>query len=110
MSAGATFEDTIRGIVRDVVREEVREALAAARTRNAPDRDGIDGYMSIAKAAAFADVAPGTLRRWIHEGRVTGRRAGRDLRVSRAELERFLANPAASPDVQARARKIARAA
>ena len=108
--SGPTLEDTIRSIVREVVRDEIRSALAVGRTRNAASPEALDGYMSIAKAAAFADVAPGTLRRWIHEGRVMGRRAGRDLRVSRDELERFLRGPSVSPVVAERARKIARAA
>lgn len=108
MSGAITFEDMMRSIVRDVVREEIHKALATTVTRNGrADADG-DGFMSIAKAAAFADIAPGTLRRWIREGRVTATRAGRDLRVTRAELMRFLSSGGPSASVSERAQRIAR--
>jgi excisionase family DNA binding protein len=37
-------------------------------------------------------VAAGTIRRWIREGRLTARRAGRVYRIGHDELERFLAS------------------
>ncbi len=77
-----SFEDTLRSIVRDVVREELRSAVA---TRNSSGT-----YLSITKAARFADVAPGTLRRWIRTGRLPVKRAGRVYRIAQNELEGFL--------------------
>lgn len=48
--------------------------------------------LSLARAARRADVAAGTIRRWIREGRLTARRAGRVYRIGHDELERFLAS------------------
>jgi excisionase family DNA binding protein len=67
------------------VRAEVRAALA--------DRAGPASYLSTRAAASMAGVAEGTVRRWIREGRLTGHRAGRVLRVSADELRRLLAGP-----------------
>ena len=94
-------------VIRAIVREEVRAAVAEVLTRNAPARGADDGgYLSIAGAARFASVAPGTLRRWIRTGRLPVRRAGRVYRVARAELEAFLEREGTSTAVAARARAI----
>ena len=110
MTTAGALDETIRTIVRDVVREEVRAALEE-RAADAPRRNGSQavtdgGYLSIARAAVFADVAPGTLRRWIRSGRLPVRRAGRVYRIARAELEDFLTREGRSADVAARARAI----
>jgi excisionase family DNA binding protein len=105
----ASLDGAIRDLVRDVVREEVRAALADQRKafqRNGTAGDIDEGYLSIARAAAFADVAPGTLRRWIRAGRLPVRRAGRVHRVARAELEDFLTREGRSYEVAAKARSI----
>jgi len=83
---GTTFEALVRRLVRDAVREEL---TAFAQTPGAL-RNGDDVYLSVAKAARVADVAPGTIRAWIRSGRLTSKRAGRVLRISRAELEQFM--------------------
>jgi len=93
MSEQSAIEETLRRIVRDVVREEIRTALderahTSARNSNASHTD--EGYLSLSRAAKLADVAPGTLRRWIKEGRIPTQRAGRVYRVSRTDLETFL--------------------
>ncbi len=107
MSAPATLESSLRSIVRDVVREELRAALSERGERNTRGLDGNEnGYLSIARAAKFADVAPGTLRRWIRTGRLPVRRAGRVYRIGRAELEDFLARDGRRTDVAAKARAI----
>lgn len=49
-------------------------------------------YLSIAEAAAIASVAPQTVRRWVRAGDLNGYKAGRVLRVKRAELDAFLAS------------------
>lgn len=93
MSEASALDATIRSIVRDVVREEIRAAFddrARASARNANANGGEGGYLSITRAATLADVAPGTLRRWIKAGRLPVRRAGRVYRVSRADLDTFL--------------------
>jgi len=89
------LDDTIRAIVREVVRDEIRAAFherSSVEARRNAGQDAGAGYLSIARAAAFADVAPGTLRRWIRLGRLPARRAGRVYRVARADLERLLAH------------------
>jgi len=105
------LDESIRALVRDVVREEIRNALAEravdAQRRNFDPMAG-DGYLSIAHAARLADIAPGTLRRWIRSGRLPVRRAGRVYRVARAELEDFLARDGRSAGVVERARAIVR--
>ncbi len=65
----------------------VRAALAEARPAAAEE----DGYLSVQRAADFADVHPDTIREWIKTDRLRGYRAGRELRVLRSELHRFLA-------------------
>lgn len=108
MSNVIGLENALRSIVRDVVRDEVRAALAehgGVRNAAAASPPG-SGYLSIAKAAEFADVAPGTLRRWIRTGRLPVRRAGRVYRIGRAELEEFLASHGRSTDVVRKARAI----
>jgi excisionase family DNA binding protein len=111
ISAASALDETLRAIVRDVVREEVRAALSeyaadATRRNGSAGATRGDGYLSIARAAAFADVAPGTLRRWIRSGRLPVRRAGRVYRIARAELEDLLRRQGRSADVVARARAL----
>lgn len=107
-SVAGALDQTLRAIIRDVVREEVRAALSldATQRNSAARATHGDGYLSIARAAAFADVAPGTLRRWIRSGRLPVRRAGRVYRIARAELEDFLRRQGRSADVMTRAREI----
>jgi excisionase family DNA binding protein len=80
-----TLETMLRQLVREAVRDELR-----AGSDHAPIRNASDAYLSVAKAARVADVAPGTIRAWIRAGRLTAKRAGRVLRISRDELERFM--------------------
>lgn len=105
MQPGA-FEATLKQIVREVVRDELRAAFAQlhAAPRNAANSER---FLSIAKAAAFADVAPGTLRRWIRTGRLSAVRAGRVHRIAQHELVDFLAREGRSVAVVERARTIA---
>ena len=76
------LEGGLRTLIVEVIRDEVRRAVATATM---PDE-----YLSTVAAARVADVAPGTIRRWIKDGRLTRHKAGRVIRVSRHELERML--------------------
>ncbi len=76
------LEAELRELVRRIVREEVGPLLA--------DAARVDEFLSTRAAARFADVATGTIRRWIREGRLVGHRAGRVVRVRRADLESLL--------------------
>jgi excisionase family DNA binding protein len=70
----------LRLLIADAVRREM------ARIGQQPS----DEYLSTASAAKLADVAEVTIRRWIRHGKLKAFRAGRLLRVSRADLERLL--------------------
>ena len=96
----------MRRIMREAVRDVVREELSLLARRNAGHSPGADeSYLSVTKAARLADVAPGTVRAWIRAGRLTAKRAGRVLRVSRAELDLFMRGEATGPNgVEARRR------
>lgn len=83
--------DAIAELIREIVRDEVRRAMAAM------ERPASDEFMSTGAAAAFASVAGGTIRRWIREGKLAGHKAGRVVRVKRADLERLLGE-GARPD------------
>jgi excisionase family DNA binding protein len=109
VSPASSLDDALREMVRQVVREEIRAALDDDAARTAPRNAlGEDGYLSIAAAAAYAAVAPGTLRRWIRSGRLPVHRAGRVYRIGRLELEDFLTRQGPSAAVVAQARAILR--
>lgn len=80
-----TDADPLRAIIREIVREEVRaevrEVLAARKPAEC---------LSTGEAAELARVTPGTIRRWIRAGRLTAMSAGRELRVSRAEVDKLV--------------------
>ena len=76
------FEVTLRTMIVDVVRVELAKSQATLQTR--------DEYLSTRNAANLAQVATGTIRRWIREGRIEGHKAGRVVRVKRAEIETLL--------------------
>ena len=73
------LDDRLREMIREVVRDEVRTAIAKAVK---PDE-----LLRTAAAAKLADVTPKTIRRWVDDGRLTRHHAGRELRISRHELE-----------------------
>jgi excisionase family DNA binding protein len=88
-SAEAALTAAIRDLVRAEVADQVSTALAA--------RPIVSELMATGEAAAFARVAAGTIRRWIREGRLVEHRAGREMRISRAELEQLLRRGTRAP-------------
>lgn len=78
-SARPELEELIREIVRDELRKH------APRPREARDE-----FLSTAEAARVAEVSPHTIRRWVKAAKLSRAAAGRELRISRAELEAFL--------------------
>lgn len=73
------IEPVLRALITEIVREQLDKRLGAR-----------DDYLSTRRAGELADVAPGTIRRWIREGRLVGHRAGRKVCVRRLELEQLL--------------------
>ena len=71
-----------------LVRSIVRDELAKAKPAN-----DVTEFLSTTEAAEFASVAPGTIRRWIREGKLRDHRAGRLVRVLRTDLEKLLKEP-----------------
>jgi len=86
--AMASLAHVIAELVRFEVDARVRAALG--------DVTRPDEYLSTNAAGKLAQVAPGTVRRWIREGRLIGLRAGRVVRVRRSELEQLLRDGARS--------------
>lgn len=85
------IDQAFRAFVVGVIREEVRRAVAEATAA--------DEYMSPEHAAKLADVTPGTIRRWVRDGKLTRYGEGRRvLRVSREELEKRLKSGGARND------------
>lgn len=86
----SALEQALRSLLREEVRQVVRDELGGLVRSETTPRNVAEPYLSVAKAARVADVAPGTIRAWIRAGRLESRRAGRVLRVARGELERFM--------------------
>ena len=82
MSDADPLQLSLRALIADVARHVVREELSKLSAR--------DEYLTTRAAGELAKVTPGTIRRWIRERQLAGHRAGRVVRVSRAELERLL--------------------
>ncbi len=73
----------LRAIIRDLIREETPKPEPKE-------------YFSTQEAATFASVRPATIRRWIRTGQIVGYRAGRLIRVRRADLEQLM-SPVVAP-------------
>lgn len=85
------LESSLREIVRAVVLEELSRVSTPA----------VVEYLSTNAAASYADVAAGTIRRWVREGKLYEHRAGRRVRVRRADLDRLLKSPKRAPSADA---------
>ena len=94
MSIDDAFRTAMRVELRSVVREEIRAALAEAQ----PSSIEKGAYLSVAKAARFAEVHPDTIRAWIKAGQLRGHRAGRELRIRREDLDHFMAGEGFGPN------------
>jgi excisionase family DNA binding protein len=49
-----------------------------------------DDIFTVKEGAAYAKIAPKTLRKWLTSGQLPGLRAGRHWRVEKRALQRFL--------------------
>jgi excisionase family DNA binding protein len=80
-----SLDAQLEALIRRVIREELdaRDARQAAA--------GAAGeYLSPAEFARRLGVSVPTVRRWIDEGRLEAMRAGRQVRISAAEIERLV--------------------
>ncbi len=69
--------------IRAIVREELAKLLA--------EREASSEWLSAYDAAQILGVHPKTMRKWIREGKIEGKRTeGGRHRVRRADLEAFL--------------------
>lgn len=82
-----TVEDQIAQAVAAQVRQVVREELAKLAPQPEPSP-----FLSTAKAAELCDCHADTLRAAIKAGELREFRAGRELRIRRADLEAWLAS------------------
>ena len=56
--------------------------------------------MTTAEAGAYAKVSPATVRRWIAAGKLPEHRAGREVRIARADLDALLQRGTRRPQPQ----------
>lgn len=72
-------------LLRDWVSSVVRQELAVARSEG--EARAHVAYMTTREAAQYSRVTPGTIRRWIVDGRLQRHGTGKYILVSRAELD-----------------------
>jgi excisionase family DNA binding protein len=80
------LDDAMRALIRETFRDEIRIEVA----RQLAERETPTEFLSTRHAAEHADVAEGTIRRWIREQKLEGHRAGRHVRVKRADLDALM--------------------
>ena len=85
-----SVEDAIAAAVEARLRPVLERVLSKVAQIEA-STVAADGYLSTAKAAELAEVHPDTIVAWVKAGKLPEHRAGRELRVRRDELHRFMA-------------------
>jgi excisionase family DNA binding protein len=106
--------------VQRIVRDELQavhtqlEAIAGAVRQLSTAAVNPDDLMTVGQVAEIAKVAATTVRMWIHSGKLRasrpgiGRGPGRTFRISRADLEEFVASVQERvPESEADTRKVA---
>lgn len=77
--------------LRVLVEEAVEHAVRKVLRSHEPIGDG-DTWVSTAQLGTKYSIAQSTIRRWIREGKLEAKRAGKLVRVSLASFERLVAN------------------
>lgn len=72
-------------------KKTVRSTVSVRREDSATVADPTE-LLSVEQAAAFLGVAQITIRRWLKAGIIPSFRAGKQIRIDRAELLKFLQN------------------
>ena len=83
--SGERLDELLRSVVREEVCKALDEREAERAVAPAP-RPHVSPLIDTAEAAALAGVTPETIRRWIRNGQLTPRKAGRLFRIAREEL------------------------
>lgn len=99
VSAQPTTPDATAALARaiaDLVRVEVDRRVAEAIT----GRPAAAELLTTAEAAAHAKVTPETVRRWVAAGKLSEHRAGREVRIARADLDQLLHRGTRRPRLQ----------
>jgi excisionase family DNA binding protein len=92
--------EEIRQIIRDELRpvQAVLQSIADGPRQPAAAADDPDELLTVDEVAEAVKVAATTVRMWIHSGQLhairpgVGRGPGRTFRISRADLDQFLAS------------------
>ena len=79
--------NSLTASIRALVRSEI-ERVVGVLTAVGGEPPG--EFLTTREASTIARTTPGTIRRWVREGRLTERRAGRQVRVLRSDLEEVL--------------------
>ncbi len=102
------IEAGLRDFVRELIREELlnvpEELLRDSVTRSPPrGQPGPDELLTVKQAADELQVIPATVRTWIHSGTLrasrpgNGVQPGRTYRISRTDLQAFVAASQSRP-------------
>lgn len=86
LGAASDAMASLASAIRQLVQTEVAAQVAAALA----ERPAVAELLSTAEAARYAKVSPRSIRRWLDDGRLRARRAGRKLLISRADLDALL--------------------
>lgn len=89
--------------VKDALTALIDERIAAVLGKLTKPAN--DEYLTTSAAAVIARVTPGTVRRWVKRKHLTKHESGGRVRVSRAELERFLSGAPANESPSDKARR-----
>lgn len=77
------------------LQREIREGLAAMREELEAAKAAHLDFLTVAQAAAYLNVKPGTVRQYIHRGRITKMNSpGKRIYIERAELRKVIEGPA----------------
>ena len=90
-----------RAVLREVLAEELAAGGAGATG---------DEWITVRRATELASVSPPTIRRWLRSGQIATSGNGRGLRLSRRDLERYLANRGRASGAETESELVARLA